>query len=134
MRIVVLDKDKKVEKDYIDDLGNINVNIIDRPSFCIYARTNNNGFDNIIFRFSNLDEENVSAEFGSHKIIANYGLISGCIYSMAFKLDEYNPKDITSICKVVKEKNTSVRFQNNVKRFFDLAKAIIESVNSLSAK
>lgn len=134
MRIVILDEDKKVEKDYIQDLGNIDINIIDRPSFCIYIRRNINGFDNLIFRFSNLDEENVSVEFGEHKIIANYGLISGCLYSLAFKLAEYNPKDISSACKQVKEKNNSVRFQNNVKRFFNLAKAIIENVNSLSAK
>lgn len=132
MRIVILDKEKKVEKDYVAELGRIDINIIDRPSFCIYARNNVNGFDVLIFKYSNLDEENLSAEFGENRILVNFGLISGCLYSLAFKLKEYNLKDMSSLYKIVKEKSSSIRFQSNIKSFFDLAKAIIADVSKQS--
>ena len=132
MRIVILDKEKKVEKDYVAELGRIDINIIDRPSFCIYARNNVNGFDVLIFKYSNLNEENLSAEFGENRILANFGLISGCLYNLAFKSKEYNLKDMSSLYKIVKEKSSSIRFQSNIKSFFDLAKAIIADVSKQS--
>lgn len=129
IRIVVLDCEKKVEKDYVVELESIDINIIDRPSFCIYARSNNNGFDNLIFRYSNLSEENISAEIGNNRILANIGLISGCLYSISFRPDEYNTKEMSSLCKIIKDKNSNVRYQSNVRSFFELAKKIISEVN-----
>lgn len=130
IRIVVLDREKKVEKDYVTELGSIDINIIDRPSFCIYARNHYNGFDSLIFKYSNLNEENISAEIGNNRIIANIGLISGCMYGISFKLDEYNLKEMSSLYKIIKDKNTSVRYKSNVKSFFELAKAIISELNT----
>ena len=52
-----------------------------------------------------------------------------CLYNLAFRLKEYNAEDISSLYKIIKDGNSSIRFQNNIKNFFDLAKAIIADVH-----
>lgn len=132
IRIVILDKDKNIEKDYIADVGDIDINIIDRPSLCVYSRCNNNGYDSLILKYSNLDEENISENLERENVFAHFGSISGCLYDILFKYGEYNVRDFATLYRNIKQRNSNTRFQNNIKKFINLAKAIIADVNNVS--
>lgn len=131
IRIVILDKEKNVEKDYTREIENVEINIIDRPSFCVYTKCNEDGFSSLHFKFSNLEEKYVSAKSSDNGISGDFGSVSGCLYKVLFKLSQYNNKEITSLHKKIKENSNSVRFQSNVKNFLNLAKAIILDINEL---
>lgn len=129
IRIIVLDKTKEIEKDYILELNDIQINIIDRPSFCIYAKENINDYDNLLFKYSNIDEDRQSKDKDGYVCI--FGKNSGCIYSLSFQTGSYYPHKVESILKEIGYSNDNIRFKTNIRKFICLTKKIIESVNNL---
>ena len=130
IRIVVLDKSKEIEKDYILEFDDIQINIIDRPSFCIYAKGNINDYDTLLFKYSNIDEERQNKDKDGYVCV--FGKNSGCLYNLSVKRGCYNSHKIESMLKEIGELNDNIRFRENIRKFFCLAKKIIENVNNNS--
>ena len=67
------------------DVGKITFNVIDAPAMCIYIGANPMGFEQILFKYSNIIEEMSSVFSKSNKTDATIGKNSGCIYAYQFK-------------------------------------------------
>lgn len=130
IRIIIQNANKEVEKDYVAEFKNPEIHIIDRPAFCIYAPKNSNGYENLLFKYSNLREETLSANADNAELFVTYGKISGCLYSVSLR--NYKNSDLILLCKKLKESNSQVRFKSNIQNFFNLVKEIIISVKAKS--
>ncbi len=128
IRIIIQNEKKEVEKDYIAEFKNLEIHIIDRPAFCIYARKNCNGYESILFKYSNLREETLEANADNTALSVIYGKNSGCLYGVSFRY--YNKEDLALLSRKLKESNNGVRFKSNIQNFFNLAKEIIMSVKN----
>ncbi len=126
IRIIIQNEKKEVEKDYIAEFKNPEIHIIDRPAFCIYSPKNYNGYENILFKYSNLKEETLEANTDNSEFFVIYGKISGCLYSVSFR--NFNTKELTLLSKRLKENNDQVRFKSNIYNFFNLVREIIMSI------
>ena len=130
MRIVILDSNKNIENDFVADLGNINLNIVDRPAFCIYSKCNDNGYDNLIFKLSNIEELQTTTE-SVNNWMAVYGKVSGCLYSISFKSILRLSQNIKLLYRSI-HVTDNIRFNANIYNYFKLAEKIIMIVNSNS--
>lgn len=128
MRIVILDSNKNIENDFVADLGSINLNIVDRPAFCIYSKSNDNGYDNLIFKLSNIEELQIATE-NDNNWMAVYGKVSGCLYSISFKSIQHITQNTKTLYKNI-QFSDSLRFNANISNYFKLAVRIIMIVNS----
>lgn len=126
IRIIIQNEKKEVEKDYIAEFTNSEIHIIDRPAFCIYTPKNSNGYENILFKYSNLKEETLEANTKNTELFVIYGKISGCLYGIALR--NYTSNDWSFLKKQLKDSNNQVRFKSNIQNFFNLARDIIASV------
>lgn len=130
IRIIIQNENKEVEKDYVAEFKNPEIHIIDRPAFCIYAPKNSTGYENLLFKYSNLREETLNANADNADLFVSYGKISGCLYSVSLR----NCKniDFMLLSKKLKESNNQIRFKSNIQNFFNLVKEIIISVKAES--
>lgn len=132
IRIIIQNEKKEVEKDYIAEFKNLEIQIIDRPAFCLYAPKNCNGYESILFKYSNLREETLEVNNGNTELYVIYGKISGCLYGVSMR--NYKNSDLEILCKQLKDGSNQVRFQSNIQNFFRLVKEIIRSVREESHK
>lgn len=132
IRIIIQNEKKEVEKDYIAEFKYLDIHIIDRPAFCIYTPQNTNGYENILFKYSNLKEETLEANTDNSELFVIYGKISGCLYSVALK--NYQNSDLTILSKQLRNSNDQVRFKTNIQNFFKLIKEIMVSVKKQTHK
>lgn len=126
IRIIIQNEKKEVEKDYMAEFKDLDIHIIDRPAFCIYTPQNTNGYENILFKYSNLKEETLEANTNNTELFVIYGKISGCLYSVALR--NYQNSDLTVLSKQLRDTNNQVRFKTNIQNFFKLVKEIMTSV------
>lgn len=132
LRIIIQNEKKEVEKDYIAEFKNPEIHIIDRPAFCIYIPKNSNGYESILFKYSNLREETLEVNTDNTELFVIYGKISGCLYSVL--LGNCKNIDLENLCKQLKGSNSQIRFQSNIQNFFRLVKEIIQSVREETRK
>ena len=132
IRIIIQNEKKEVEKDYIAEFKNPEIHIIDRPAFCIFFPRNSNGYENILFKYSNLREETLEANTDNMELMVIYGKISGCLYGVFMR--NYKNTDLENLCKQLKGSNSQIRFQSNIQNFFRLVKEIIQSVREETRK
>lgn len=126
IRIIIQNEKKEVEKDYIAEFKNPEIHIIDRPAFCIYTPQNCNGYESILFKYSNLKEETLEANTKNTEFMVSYGKISGCLYGVSFR--NYTNRDLLLLSKNLRDSGDGVRFKSNIQNFFNLVKEIIQSV------
>ncbi|WP_297974533.1 hypothetical protein [uncultured Bacteroides sp.] len=128
IRIIIQNEKKEVERDYTIEFNNPEIHIIDRPAFCIYTPKNCNGYESILFKYSNLKEETLEANMDNTEFSVIYGKISGCLYGVSFR--NYNNRDIGLLSKKLIDSSNGVRFKSNIQNFFKLVKEIILSVSN----
>lgn len=123
LRTLIMDNNGKILKDSIIDIGKVMLSVIDAPAMCIYVNKNINGYDNFLFKYSNIIEEQVIVSSDSNNTIMTLGCNSGCIYAYQFK-QEIGLSELNEIRKRVLEKNKNLRFTKNVKSLLDVMKFI----------
>lgn len=133
IRTIILNKEKEIKNDFVVEVNNIDINIIDRPAFCIYSPPNSNGYASLLFKYSNIDE-NVIQKFSKDSIVAiEVGQQSGCIYSFLYR-ESITPIHLNEIANELLTCNNTIRYQNNVRNFIKLVGEIRKSVNIRSNK
>lgn len=133
LRTVVMNAPNSIVKDSVLDIGEITLNVIDIPAMCICVGRNVNGFENILFKYSNVIEEMSSISSKSSKTDATIGKNSGCIYAYQFR-QETGLSEMDEIRKMALEKNDNVRYQTNVKSLLNLVEHIYAKTNTLFNK
>lgn len=133
IRTIILNKEKEIKNDFVVEVNNIDINIIDRPAFCIYSPPNSNGYASLLFKYSNIDEK-VIQKFSKDSIVAiEVGQQSGCIYSFLYR-ESITPIHLNEIANELLTCNNTIRYQNNVRNFIKLVGEIRKSVNIRSNK
>ena len=128
IRTIILNKEKEIKNDFVVEVNNIDINIIDRPAFCIYSPPNSNGYASLLFKYSNIDE-NVIQKFSKDSIVAiEVGQQSGCIYSFLYR-ESITPIHLNEIANELLTCNNTIRYQNNIHNFMKLIVEIRKSVN-----
>ena len=103
----------------------VNINIIDRPAFCVYSKNDNN-YINIIFKYSNIDEGLIHESSDHGIMLADVGIVSGCFYAFSYNADYILTDGMYySIASKLKSQNSGIRFQTNVSEFVKLIKQIV---------
>ena len=133
IRTIILNKAKEITNDFVVEVNNIDINIIDRPAFCIYSPPNSNGYASLLFKYSNIDE-NVIQKFSKDSIVAiEVGQQSGCIYSFLYR-ESITPIHLNEMANELLTCNNTIRYQNNVRNFIKLVGEIRKSINIRSNK
>ena len=126
IRVIIQNEKSGVDKDYFIEVKNLEIHIIDRPAFCIYTPKNSNGYESILFKYSNLKEKTLEATADNTELYVIYGKNSGCIYDVSFR--NYSDRDLDILSKTLKKKNDGVRFKSNMQNFTKMVIEIIKSV------
>lgn len=132
IRTIVLNDKKEITSDFMVEVKGIEINIIDRPAFCIFSPRNSNAYNTILFKFSNLEEE-VMTDFSSDSSMSiSIGCQSGCVYSCQYRdgatFDQLHELQIKFLGN-----NSTVRYQNNVRNFIKLIEEIKTEVGGKQA-
>ena len=133
LRTIVADAENNILKDSVIDVGKITFNVIDAPAMCIYIGVNPMGYEQILFKYSNIIEEILSVFSKSNKSDATIGKNSGCIYACQFK-QETCLSEMDEIRDMALEKNDNVRYQTNIKNLLNLIQHIYAKTNTLFNK
>ena len=129
IRTIILNNAKEITCDFIVEVKNIEINIIDRPAFCIFCPPNSNGYNSILFKFSNLNE-GIMHEFSNDSSIEiSVGQQSGCVYSFQYR-DDASFIHINELEKTILKNGNITRYQNNVLNFRKLIDEIRKAVNN----
>lgn len=109
LRTLIIDKNGKILKDSVIDVGKVTLSVIDAPAMCIYVNKNDNGYDNFLFKYSNVIEEQVVINTDSNNTIMTIGRKSGCIYAYQFK-QEIGLSELNEIRGAALMVNNGVRY------------------------
>lgn len=133
IRTIILNKAKEITNDFVVEVNNIDINIIDRPAFCIYSPPNSNGYASLLFKYSNIDES-IIQKFSKDSIVSiGVGQQSGCVYSFLYR-EEISPMHLNELAYELLTRNNTIRYQNNIHNFMKLIVEIRKSVNIRSNK
>ena len=133
IRTIILNDEKEIANDFVVEVKNIDINIIDRPAFCIFSPNNANGYATLLFKYSNIDE-NIINKFSKDSIVSiGVGQQSGCVYSFQFR-EDISPIHMKELANELLTCNNTIRYQNNIHNFMKLIVEIRKSVNIRSNK
>ena len=133
IRTIILNDEKEIVNDFVVEVKNIDINIIDRPAFCIFSPNNANGYASLLFKYSNIDE-NIINKFSKDSIVSiGVGQQSGCVYSFLYR-ESITPIHLNEMANELLTCNNTIRYQNNVRNFIKLVGEIRKSVNIRSNK
>ena len=133
IRTIILNKAKEITNDFVVEVNDIDINIIDRPAFCIYSPPNSNGYASLLFKYSNIDES-IIQKFSKDSIVSiGVGQQSGCVYSFLYR-EEISPMHLNELAYELLTRNNTIRYQNNIHNFMKLIVEIRKSVNSRANK
>lgn len=128
IRTIILNEAKEIKNDYVIEVNNIDLNIIDRPAFCIFSPPNSNSYASLLFKYSNIDE-NIIQKFSKDYIVSiEVGQQSGCIYNFLYR-ENISPIHMKELANELLTCNNTIRYQNNVRNFIKLVGEIRKSVN-----
>lgn len=127
IRTLIVDDKGEVQKDTIIDVRGLTLNVIDIPAFCVCARKNVNGFENIIFKYPNSTEEMQTFISASSLTLMTVGRISGCIYAYQYK-SETGLSEMTEMKKKVLQKSTNARYRKNIEQQLRLLECLSKKV------
>lgn len=131
IRTIILNNEKEITNDFIVEVKNIDINIIDRPAFCIFSPHNANGYASLLFKYSNIDEDIIN-KFSKDSIVSiGSGQLSGCVYSFLYK-EDISPMHMNELANELLSCNNTIRYQNNVRNFIKLIGEIRKAVNNMS--
>lgn len=127
IRTIILNNEKEITNDFVVEVNNIDINIIDRPAFCIFSPPNANGYTSLLLKYSNIDED-IIHKFSNDSIVSiTVGQQSGCVYSFLYK-EEVSPMHLKELANELLTCNNTIRYQNNVRNFIKLIGEIRKSV------
>lgn len=127
LRTLIIDNNGNILKDSVIDIGKVTLSVIDAPAMCIYVNTNINGYDNFLFKYSNIIEEMDTVSSDSKQTIMTIGRNSGCIYTYQFK-QEIGLSELNEIKEAALESNNGVRFQTNIKSLLNMTRHIYAKI------
>lgn len=128
IRTIILNEAKEITKDYVIEVNNIDLNIIDRPAFCIFSPPNSNSYASLLFKYSNIDES-IIQKFSKDNIVSiEVGQQSGCVYNFLYR-ENISPIHMNELAHELLKNNKTIRYQNNVRNFIKLIGEIRKSVN-----
>lgn len=131
IRTIIINDEKEIANDFVVEVNNIDINIIDRPAFCIFSPYNANGYASLLFKYSNIDE-NIINKLSKDSIVSiGVGQQSGCVYSFLYR-EEISPMHLNELANELLSCNNTIRYQNNVRNFIKLIGEIRKSVNNRS--
>lgn len=131
IRTIILNNEKEITSDFIVEVNNIDINIIDRPAFCISSPPNTNGYASLLFKYSNIDE-NIIQKFSKDSIVSiGVGQQSGCVYSFQYR-DGISAMHLNELANELLTCSNTIRYQNNIRNFIKLTDEIRKSVNKRS--
>lgn len=133
LRTLIIDKNGKILKDSVIDVGKVTLSVIDAPAMCIYVNKNDNGCDNFLFKYSNVIEEQVVINTDSNNTIMTIGRKSGCIYAYQFK-QEIGLSELNEIRGAALMVNNGVRYQTNIKSLSNLIEHIYAKIKDAFKK
>ena len=128
IRTIILNEAKEITNDFVVEVNSIDINIIDRPAFCIYSPPNSNGYASLLFKYSYIDE-NINRKFSKDSIVSiGVGQQSGCVYNFLYR-EEISTIHMNELAHELLKYNQTIRYQNNVRNFIKLIGEIRKSVN-----
>lgn len=127
LRTLIMDNDSKILKDTVIDISTVTLSVIDAPAMCIYKKMNANGYENILFKYSNIIEEVETISSDSSNTIMSFGPNSGCVYAYQFK-KEIGLYELSEIRKAALNEYDGVRYQTNIKSLLDLLRHIYSKI------
>lgn len=127
LRTLIIDKNGKILKDSVIDIGKVTLSVIDAPAMCIYVNKNDNGYDNFLFKYSNIIEEQVVIITDSNNTIMTIGRKSGCIYAYQFK-QKIGLSELNEIRDAALKDHNGVRYQTNIKSLSNLIEHIYAKI------
>lgn len=133
LRTLIIDKNGKILKDSVIDVGKVTLSVIDAPAMCIYVNKNDNGYDNFLFKYSNVVEEQVVINTDSNNTIMTIGRKSGCIYAYQFK-QEIGLSELNEIRGAALMVNNGVRYQTNIKSLSNLIEHVYAKIKDAFKK
>ena len=92
-----------------------------------YVNKNDNGYDNFLFKYSNIIEEQVVIITDSNNTIMTIGRKSGCIYAYQFK-QEIGLSEFNEIRDAALKDHNGVRYQTNIKSLSNLIEHIYAKI------
>lgn len=129
LRTLIIDNNGNILKDSVIDIGKVTLSVIDAPAMCIYVKANINGYDNFLFKYSNIIEKMDAVSSDSNQTIMTIGRKSGCIYAYQFK-QEIGLSELNEIRDAVLEDNNGVRYQTNIKSLSNLIEHIYAKIKN----
>lgn len=133
LRTLIIDKNGKILKDSVIDVGKVTLSVIDAPAMCIYVNKNDNGYDNFLFKYSSVIEEQVVINTDSNNTIMTIGRKSGCIYAYQFK-QEIGLSELNEIRGAALMVNNGVRYQTNIKSLSNLIEHVYAKIKDAFKK
>ena len=133
LRTLIIDKNGKILKDSVIDVGKVTLSVIDAPAMCIYVNKNDNGYDNFLFKYSNVIEEQVVINTDFNNTIMTIGRKSGCIYAYQFK-QEIGLSELNEIRGAALMVNNGVRYQTNIKSLSNLIEHVYAKIKDAFKK
>lgn len=133
LRTLIIDKNGKILKDSVIGVGKVTLSVIDAPAMCIYVNKNDNGYDNFLFKYSNVIEEQVVINTDSNNTIMTIGRKSGCIYAYQFK-QEIGLSELNEIRGAALMVNNGVRYQTNIKSLSNLIEHVYAKIKDAFKK
>lgn len=133
LRTLIIDNNGKILKDTVIDIGKVTLSVIDAPAMCICVNKNDNGYDNFLFKYSNIIEEQVSIFTEYNNSIMTIGRKSGCIYAYQFK-QEIGLSELNGIRDAALKDNNGVRYQTNIKSLSNLIEHIYAKIKDTIQK
>ena len=133
IRTIILNEAKEITNDFVVEVNDIDINIIDRPAFCIYSPPNSNGYASLLFKYSNIDESIIQKFSKDHIVSIEVGQQSGCVYNFLYR-ENISPIHMKELANELLTCNNTIRYQNNVRNFIKLVGEIRKSVNIQSNK
>ena len=128
IRTIILNEAKEIKNDYVIEVNNIDLNIIDRPAFCIFSPPNSNSYASLLFKYSNIDES-IIQKFSKDSIVSiEVGQQAGCVYSFLYR-EDISPIHMKELANELLTCNNTIRYQNNIHNFMKLIVEIRKSVN-----
>lgn len=98
-----------------------------------YVNKNDNGYDNFLFKYSNIIEEQVVIITDSNNTIMTIGRKSGCIYAYQFK-QEIGLSELNEIRDAALKDHNGVRYQTNIKSLSILIEHIYAKIKDTIQK
>lgn len=133
LRTLIIDKNGKILKDSVIDIGKVTLSVIDAPAICIYVNANINGYDNFLFKYSNIIEKMDAVSSDSNQTIMTIGRKSGCIYAYQFK-QEIGLSELNEIRDAALKDHNGVRYQTNIKSLSNLIEHIYAKIKDTIQK